>query len=102
MVQHQIKDDGNAPLLAFGDELFHVLHGAEHRVNGAVVRNIVAVVHLGGGADRGQPDAVNAQLLQVGKLLQDAPQVTGAISVGIGEGSYKDLIENIGIAPKTK
>ena len=60
VVQHQIQNDGDAALFGFPDQLFHIGHIAEHGINGTVVGNVVAVVHLGGGADGRHPDAVNA------------------------------------------
>ena len=63
VVQHQVQNDGDMAFFALGDQLLHVLHGAEDGVDGTVIGDIIAVVHLGRGEHRGQPDAVDAQLL---------------------------------------
>ena len=51
MVQHQIHDDADVVLFGFANKDFHVLQRAEHRVNVAIVRDIVAVVILRAAVD---------------------------------------------------
>ena len=99
VVQHQIQDDGNAPLFRFGNQGVHVLHGAEDGVNGAVIGDVVAVVHLGRGAHRGHPDAVDAQLLQIVQPGDDAPQIAGTAAGGILKALGVNLIEHRRLPP---
>ena len=93
MVQHQIQNDGNVPLLCLGDQRIHILHGAEHGVNGAVVGNIIAVVHLRGRAHRRHPDAVDAQFLQIVQPGNDSLQISHAAAGGILEALGINLIK---------
>ena len=99
VVQDQVENDGNAPFFRFCDELFHILHGAEHGIDGPVVGDVIAVVHLGGGTDGRHPDAVDAQIFQIIQPGNDAPQVTDAVAVGVLEALGVDLVENSGFPP---
>ena len=99
MVQHQIHDDGNISFPSLADQLLHILHRAEHGVDGAVVGHIVAVVHLGRSANRTQPNAVNAQLLQIIQMRDDALQVTHTAAGGILKAFGVDLIEDSRLPP---
>ena len=99
VIQDQVENDGNAALFRLGDELFHIGHGAEHGIDGPVVGNVVAIVHLRGLADRRHPDAVNAQILQIVQTGDDAPEVANAVAVGIQKALGVDLVENSGFPP---
>ena len=54
------------------DQLVEVVERAEHRVDGLVVADVVAVVVLRGGVDRREPDHVDAELDEVVEALEDA------------------------------
>ena len=93
VVQHQVQNDGDVPLFRLGDQGIHVLHGAEHGVNGAVVRDVVAIVHLRGGAHRRHPDAVDAQFLQIVQPGEDALQISDAAAGGVLKALGVNLIK---------
>ena len=99
VVQGQIHQDADAPLFSFRNQLLHVRHSAEQRVNGAEIGNVVAVVHLGGGADGAQPDRVDTQRFQIIQPGQDAPQISHAAAGGILEALGVKLIEHGGFPP---
>ncbi len=80
------------------DEGVGVVQVAEHRVDGAVVGDVVAGVGLRGGVEGAQPHGVDAQFGQVGQPGADAGQVTHAVPVGVGEGARVDLVDD-GVAP---
>ena len=93
VVEHQIHDDGDAPLFCLPDESLHILHGAEGRPDRPVIRDVIPVIHLGGVADRREPYAVDPQLFQVVQLLNDAPDIPDAVAVGIQKALGINLIE---------
>ena len=94
VVEHQIQQDADAPGPRLPDEGAHILHGAEHGIDGPVVGHIVAVVHLGRGEHRADPQSVHPQLLQVVQPGQDARQVTDAVPVGILKALGIDLVDD--------
>ena len=55
VVDDQVHDDLQAALVRFGEQLVHIGHRAEQRVDVLVVGDVVAVVVLRGFEDRGQP-----------------------------------------------
>ena len=91
VVDHQIDDHVDIPLIALGDQLLEILHGAILRIDGIVVGYVILVVG-GTGMDRHQPDTVDAQFLQIVQLGDHALQVTNAVSIGVTEGVNEDLI----------
>ena len=99
VVEHQVHHDADAPLLTLGDQLPHVLHGAEHRVDGPVIGDIIPVVHLGRGKHGREPNEVNAQLGQVVQPLDDSPQVSGAAAGGVLKALGVNLVDDDGTPP---
>ena len=73
---------------------------AEERVDVARVGHVVAVVGHRGGVERGQPERVHAEQVQVAEPLADAGQVTHAVAVAVGEAADVDLVEDGGPPPR--
>ena len=65
VVDHQVHHEPDAARVHGGEHLLEVGHAAELRHDGAVVTDVVAVVVVGRGVDRRQPDHLDAELLQV-------------------------------------
>ena len=99
VVQNEVEDDADAPLLSFGDEPVHIRERPEHRVDVPVVRDVVAVVCLGTSADRRQPDGVDAQFLQVVEPVDEAGDVPDAVSVRVLETPWVYLIDDSALPP---
>ncbi len=71
-----------------------VLRGAEVGVHGEEVRDVVAAVLERRRVERQQPQAVDAQPLQVVELLGQAPEVAVAVAVGVVEAPHEHLVED--------
>ncbi len=54
------------------DQLVKIIQRAKGRVDGGVVRHVVAVIHLWGDIKWRQPDGINAEGFQVVQALRDA------------------------------
>ena len=65
VVDHQIHNDPDAPRPALGQQLLHLVHGAVFRGNIVVIRNVVAVVRIGGTVNRAEPEHIDAQFFQI-------------------------------------
>src|SRR5690554_1376683 len=74
-------------------------HGAEHRVDVAVVGDVVAEVVHGRAEERRDPDRVGAQAGDVVHAFDDARQVADAIAVGIHEAARVDLVDHRAAPP---
>jgi hypothetical protein len=64
-----------------------------------VVRHVVAEVVARRGVDGREPDGIDAQrsgraVVQVIEASRDPCQVTDAVTVGIGEAPWVDLVDN--------
>jgi hypothetical protein len=90
VVEDDVDAQRHAVLAQRGGELAQVVHRAERRFDGAVVRDrVAAVVGLGpGGEERHQVQVVDAELAQVGQPLADAgqraPEAVGVADVAHG------------------
>ena len=104
VVDGQVQNNLHVPLMAERQKRLQVLRGAEGGIHGVVVVDVVFVVGVG-GEDGGQPQSLHAQafagavvaVVEVVHPVDDAPQVSDAVSVGVGEGAHKDLIEDPGV-----
>ena len=79
------RRDGDAALGGLIDQLLHIFQGAEHGVDGAVVGDVVAVVHLRRLVDGGKPNAVNTQFFEHRKFRHNAFQIAETVSVGVAK-----------------
>lgn len=92
VVDDQIHDQLHAALVDRGEQPVEVVQRTEERVDVLVVADVVAVVGVRGGIDRGQPQHVDIQLGQVVQMLDDARQITDAVGVRVGEAARIDLV----------
>ena len=76
-----------------------VVDGAELRQHRAEVADVVAAVAQRRVVERRQPDAVDAQPLEVVELLGEPAQVAGAVAVGVGERADEHLVEHGTLEP---
>ena len=81
------------------DELDEILDCTELREDLAEVTDVVSAVAKRGVVERRQPDAVNAQPLQVIELLGHTRERTGAGVVGVVKSADQDLVENRVLVP---
>ena len=72
VVGHQVDDDPQAQVVGVADQGVGVQQGAEHRVDGPVVGDVVAGVGLRRGVEGAEPDGVHAEVAQVRQPGADA------------------------------
>ncbi len=94
VVGNEVDDDPQAQVVGVADEGVGVVQIAEHRVDGAVVGDVVARVGLRGGVERAEPDGVDAEAGQVRQPAADAGQVAHAVAVTVGEGPRVHLVDD--------
>ncbi|RPK53293.1 hypothetical protein EES37_02060 [Streptomyces sp. ADI91-18] len=94
VVGDEVHDDPQAQGMGFADHRVGVVQGAEHRVDGPVVGDVVARVGLRGGVERAEPDGVDAQFLEVGEPAPDAFEVPHPVPVAVGEAARIDLVDH--------
>ena len=99
VVHHQIDDDAHPAPVRFVEQECEVCVRAVLRIDGLVVHGVVAVVtrRL---EDRHEPDAVDAEVVgrggiavvEIVELRDQAVQISDAVTVGVGEATYEDLV----------
>ncbi len=96
---HLIDDHPQPEPMGFGQQAVEVGEGAEHRVDVAVVGDVVAEVLHRRGEERRQPDAVDAETGDIRELAGDAGEITDAVTVGIEEAARIDLVDDRAAPP---
>ncbi len=99
VVHDQIGDDPDAAFVSLLDEIDEVADGPELGQDRGEVGDVVAAVLERRGVDRQQPDAVDAEPLQVIEALGQAADIAGAVAVGVAEAADQDLVEDRALVP---
>ena len=103
VIDDQVEDDAHTAAFHFRDQFVHVFHRSEIRVNGLVIRDVVAEVLLRALIDGTQPNDIDTECLQVAKLLDDTPDIAMAFGVGrvgVFERSRPNLVEDLVLPPR--
>ena len=94
VVDDELDHDLHVAGVGFGEKLAEVIEGAIGGVDGVVVRDVVAVVAQGRGEEGEEPEAGDAEFLEVVELGDEALEVADAVGVGVGEGSNVELVDD--------
>ena len=99
VIERQIRHNAHAAAVQLRNELFKVLHRAVIRMDGVVVRDIVAIIAQGAGIKRREPQAVHAEPLEVIQLIDD-PAQRAYLLIAIGlKGADEGLVEDGIVVP---
>ena len=99
VVHDEVDDHAHAAGVGLVQELVEVLDVAELRQHRGVVADVVAAVAQRRGEERRQPQAVDAEPLQVVQLVDHAAQVADAVGVAVGEAADEHLVEDGALVP---
>src|SRR5258708_34585276 len=94
MVQHQVGDDFNAAPVSAIQKILEIAQCAVIRVNSVIIGDIVAIIFEWGWVGGHNPQAVDAQLLEVIELARQALNISVAIGIAVKKGAYVHLIED--------
>ena len=83
VIYHQIHKDVHLSFFRFCDQPVHILHGPKPRINRIIICNVISLVCKGRFIDRGKPEDICSQFLQIIKLADDSRDIPDPISVGI-------------------
>ena len=100
VVRDVVEDDLEPTPMGLVEERVEVGEGAEPRIDGAVVGDVVAEVGHRRGIDRRDPERVHAEPLEVGEALRDAGQVADAVAVRVQERARVDLVDHASLPPR--
>ncbi|GAA3109133.1 hypothetical protein GCM10020001_029090 [Nonomuraea salmonea] len=99
VVHDQVGDDPHAAFVRLINQSYEVPEIAELGQDLHEVRDVVTAVTQRRVVERQQPEAVDAQPLQVVELADEAPDVAGPVAVGVGETPDQDLVEDRALVP---
>ena len=94
VVGDEVDDHLQAQGVRVVDQPAGVLQGAEQRLDVGVVGDVVAAVLHRRRVPRGEPEAVHAQVAQVGQPGAYAGQVADPVAVAVGEAAQVDLVHH--------
>ena len=100
VVDHEVGDHPHAPVARGADQLDEVAEAAEPRVDRVVVGDVVAVVAVGGRLERHQPEAVDAQPVEMVEPLDEPVEVADAVAVAVLEGLDVQAVEDRVLPPE--
>ena len=100
VVDDQVDQHAHAALMGAVGELDEVAERAEARVDVVVVGDVVAVVALRRGLERHQPDAGDAQALQVVEPAQQPLEIADAVAVGVHEVPDRQAVDDRVLVPE--
>ena len=99
VIDHQVHHQLHAAGVNALQHAVKIGHGAEFLHDVAVIRDVVAVVIIGRGEERAEPQHRDAQILQIVQMLGDTVQVADAVPIGIGKAARIDLIDHRFLPP---
>lgn len=99
VVHDEVDDHAHAAGVGGGQEVLEVLDVAELGQHRGVVADVVPPVAQRGGEERRQPEAVDAEPLEVVELVDHAAQITHAVGVAVGEAADEHLVEDGALVP---
>ena len=95
-----VDNDLEAKLMGARDQPVEILQRPEHRVDIAIVSDIIAIIIHGRGKERREPDRIHAERRDMVEPLYDARQVADAIAIRIEEAARIDLIDRRAFPPR--
>jgi hypothetical protein len=84
VVDDQVRDHPDPAVAGGADELDELPERAQPRVDAVEVGDVVAVVPVRRGVEGHQPDAGDAEPVQVVDLLDEAAEVAAPVAVAVG------------------
>jgi hypothetical protein len=99
VVHDEVGDHPDAPIVRGTDDLDELAEGAEARVDAVVVGDVVAVVSVGRGLERHQPEHADAEAGEVVDALGEAGEVAGPVAVPVEEGLDVQAVDDGALPP---
>ena len=99
VVHHEVGDHADAPVARRAQHLGEVAVGAELGMDAVEVADVVAVVATGGGMERHEPQARDADAGEVVEPVGQALQVAATVAVGVEEALHRQAVEDRVLPP---
>ncbi len=96
--QHLVDDDLQAQSMRLGHHRVEIGERPEHRIDVAIVGDVIAHIRHRRGEEGRKPDRIDAEGGDIGQPFRHALEVADPIAVGVLEGARIDLVDD-GAAP---
>ena len=96
VIRHEIDEHPQAEGVGLAHQVVELRERPEPRVHVAVLGHVVAVVELGAGIERGDPEGVDTEAVEVRQPRPETGKVADAVAVG--EAMQVDLVDD-GVPP---
>ena len=93
MVYDEIHEDIHSEFMGLVQNFFELLQCTVIGMDVSVVGNVISVVCIRRGIDRGEPDRIHTQRVNVFQFVINAVQISYTVSVPVSETADPDLIE---------
>jgi hypothetical protein len=100
VIDDELRDDANPPFVRRFHERLEIGKASVTRIDGGVVRDVVAVVAQRRGIERQQPQDVDAEILEVIQLLRQPGKVADPIAGAVKKRANVRLIDDAVFVPK--
>ena len=100
MIDDELREHAQFSPLGLLHEAPEIGHGAEIGIDGAVIRNVVAVVTAGRGIERQQPDCRDAEILEIIELSCQSCEIPDAVVVAVGKRLDVKLVNDRVLEPQ--
>ena len=100
MVQDQFGYNPNTTGMGLPQKIMEITEGPVLRVDSEIIRDVVAVVAERRDVEGEDPDGGDAQVAQVGDLLQQTPEIADAVAVAVEEAPDMDLVNDGVLVPE--
>ena len=99
VVEHEFGDDAEVAAVRLVEEAPELAQCAVHRIDRAVVGDVVPLVAHGRWVERQQPDCGDAEVLQVVEVLREPDEIPDAVAVTVGERADVQLVDDCVLVP---
>jgi type IV secretory pathway TrbF-like protein len=100
VVEDQIDNDPNAPLMGFDQQALKIVQGAQVGMHIAIIGYIIAIVLEGRRIKRQERKAIDPQVFQVVQFLDQSTKVSDPIVVAVEKRSDMEGINDTVLVPE--
>jgi hypothetical protein len=100
VVDHQFGDHPHPQAMGLVHQLAEVRHGAEGRMDGLIVGDVVAIVAHGRWIERQKPQGVHAKFLQVAQLGDQPGEIAYTVAVAVKESLDMQFVDDGVLVPQ--
>ena len=100
MIHDHFDDHADAAIVRRGQKSLEVVQRAVARMNGGVIRDVVAVIAQRRRIKRQQPDGVGAQLLKIIEALRQPDKITDTVAIAVAKSAHVQLVNDRVFVPQ--